>query len=245
VQWGQLSEVLEHEGGCTLSELEEWLDDPMLVAVVVQQHQSVFHPKIVSLPLGHVKERTADFFEQVMTWKRKKSYPAKVRLLLINNSCDSHRRGLTAAIETKLAASADGLYFNSYGLLSGDQFATAVASSKFVLCPSGLGWDSYRVWEVLLFGSIPVIEHSPGWNVTRAGAGDKDVRGKDTSGGYGWDRTFDDLPVLWVRDFSELSVEMLEEGYADIMARHSAYDYSKLTQDYWGDLLLRIAREAK
>jgi hypothetical protein len=136
--------TMEHEGGCTMEELYRWLDDPMVKAVAVQQHQSVHHPKIVSLPLGHVKERTGDFFAKVSKWKDGGSYPAKVRLLLINNSCDAHRAALTAAVEAKLSVGG-GLFFNSYGLLSAEEFADAVASSKFVLCPSGLGWDSYRV----------------------------------------------------------------------------------------------------
>jgi hypothetical protein len=113
-----------------------------------------------------------------------------------------------------------------------------------VRCKNALrraAFDTVQVWEVLLFGSIPVIEHSPGWNVTREGAGDKDVRGKDLARGYGWDRTFDDLPVLWVRDFTDLTIEMMEVSYSELMAKHETYDYTKLTQDYWADLLHQIA----
>ena len=32
------------------------------------------------------------------------------------------------------------------------------AQSKFVLCPSGLGFDTYRLWETLMLGSIPIVE---------------------------------------------------------------------------------------
>jgi hypothetical protein len=50
-----------------MEELEVWLGDPMLKAVVVQQHQAVYHPKIISIPLGHVTERVPQFFKQVRT----------------------------------------------------------------------------------------------------------------------------------------------------------------------------------
>jgi hypothetical protein len=65
--WGTLESNLENEGGCTMEELEVWLGDPMLKAVVVQQHQAVYHPKIISIPLGHVTERVPQFFKQVRT----------------------------------------------------------------------------------------------------------------------------------------------------------------------------------
>lgn len=32
------------------------------------------------------------------------------------------------------------------------------AQSRFVLCPSGLGFDTYRLWETLLLGAIPIVE---------------------------------------------------------------------------------------
>jgi hypothetical protein len=33
-----------------------------------------------------------------------------------------------------------------------------IAQSKFVLCPSGLGFDTYRLWETIILGSIPIVE---------------------------------------------------------------------------------------
>jgi hypothetical protein len=92
--------------------------------------------------------------------------------------------------------------------------------------------------EVLLFGSIPVIEHSPGWNVTRPGS-----PAGDFGSNYGWDRTLDELPVLWVESYSSLTVKMLERSYADIMAKHRSYNFKRLTQDYWAERLLRIAKD--
>jgi hypothetical protein len=56
-----------------------------------------------------------------------------------------------------------------------------IASSKFVLCPSGLSMDSYRIWETLALGAIPVVESNPGL-----------------------DRTYYSLPVLVVRNFSQV-----------------------------------------
>jgi hypothetical protein len=224
VDWGGVDMLMEHEGGCVREQLKPWLDNPMVRAVVVQQHQDIFHDKVVSLPLGFKTESTAGLFQTLIEWKTKeRKYPKKVRLLLINNSCYQHRRNITRTVESLISTKLG--HFNSYGLLNPSQFAQAVASSKFVFCPSGLGWDCYRVWEVLFLGSIPVIERSPGHKT-----------------GHGWDRTLDDLPVLWVDNFSELTVELLENSYAKLIAKAAAYKYEKLTQKYWEDLLHKIAQ---
>ncbi|EGR1577626.1 exostosin domain-containing protein [Vibrio parahaemolyticus] len=37
------------------------------------------------------------------------------------------------------------------------EYVHALSNSKFTLCPSGSGPNSIRIWESLLFGSIPVI----------------------------------------------------------------------------------------
>jgi hypothetical protein len=66
-----------------------------------------------------------------------------------------------------------------------------IAEAKFVLCPSGMGYDTYRHWEVLLLGSIPVFESNPGF-----------------------DRTFEKLPVLIVKNYADVTPELLETTYA-------------------------------
>jgi len=38
-----------------------------------------------------------------------------------------------------------------------DRYFKELAQYKFVLCPSGNGFDSYRIWETLYVGSIPVV----------------------------------------------------------------------------------------
>ena len=76
-----------------------------------------------------------------------------------------------------------------------------VLSSKFVLCPPGLGADSYRIWEVLYLGAIPVVERTGG----------------------GWDDIFLDLPVLLVDDFGDVTQELLEASYPRLLARCGAF----------------------
>jgi hypothetical protein len=41
-------------------------------------------------------------------------------------------------------------------------------ASKFILSPSGLGWDCYRNYESYMLGAIPVMESLPGLDRTFA-----------------------------------------------------------------------------
>lgn len=42
-----------------------------------------------------------------------------------------------------------------------ETFLQDVSSHKFTLCPLGNGLDSYRIWEALYLGSIPIIPRCP------------------------------------------------------------------------------------
>ena len=96
-----------------------------------------------------------------------------------------------------------------------DHFYEAV-TGKFVLCPSGLGFDTYRLWETILLGSIPVVESNAGF-----------------------DRTYSNLPVLVVRDYSELTPRLLDVAYPCFLNNAHRYDYRHLTESYWLDAIDR------
>jgi hypothetical protein len=89
-----------------------------------------------------------------------------------------------------------------------------LAESKFVLCAGGLGTDTYRHWETLSLGSIPVMEHSPGL-----------------------DRTYSGLPVVFVKNYAEVTPLLLETAYKIIVHNHHRWDYRRVTQTYWKNLV--------
>jgi hypothetical protein len=89
-----------------------------------------------------------------------------------------------------------------------------IALAKFVLCPSGLGMDTYRFWETLLLGSIPVVESNKGF-----------------------DRTYSMLPVLVVPNFDVLTPELLNEVYPCFIKNAHRFRYDFLLEKYWLDLV--------
>ena len=91
--------------------------------------------------------------------------------------------------------------------LSLNEYKRNLENSSFVLCPWGNGFDTHRVWESLYSGAIPItINH-----IT-----------------YGY---LEDLPVIFVDNFENLSKQFLEESIQNLSKNE--YNFEKLYMDYW------------
>lgn len=94
------------------------------------------------------------------------------------------------------------------------RFYQAVIESKFLLCPSGQGFDTSRIWESLLLGTIPIVESNPGL-----------------------DRTYSDLPVLIVSNFSQVTPQLLNIAYKCFISHAHLFNYQQLSESYWLDMI--------
>ncbi|KAG7367640.1 hypothetical protein IV203_030311 [Nitzschia inconspicua] len=198
VNWASMNQTF---GNCGYDEAMSYLNHPNTLAVVTVQFQNMAHPKVHSLPLGlsdalHSAPGVDQFFN-------------RTQLLMINAAASPERKG---QIETVIR-NFNGTVQNTYGQGHGvDSYINELQRSKFIMSPSGMGWDCYRHWEALVYGAIPIIEH---YNRSD-----------------GWFRVFDGLPVSWVSTFEEVTPEFLHSEYV----RHSNvqnYAFEKLTSAYW------------
>ncbi|OEU19570.1 hypothetical protein FRACYDRAFT_235628 [Fragilariopsis cylindrus CCMP1102] len=84
------------------------------------------------------------------------------QLLMINsNPTPTRKPQMDAVIQNFARHEGYKKLRNNYGQYEGDseiEYLKEISNSKFILCPSGLGWDTYRIWEALNLGTIPVIE---------------------------------------------------------------------------------------
>jgi hypothetical protein len=78
---------------------------------------------------------------------------------------------------------------------------------SFVLSPTGIGLDCHRTWEALVLGCIPIVC----------------VKEFKT--------LFEDLPVLLVNDWSDVTQELLDKTIEDFKNRE--FNNNKLTLTYW------------
>ena len=118
-------------------------------------------------------------------------------------------------IAERVIANFNGTLKNTYK--DGSDYWEHLRESKFILCPSGLGWDTYRAWEALVIGTIPILET---------------YYRED-----GFYRTFDYLPVLWVEHFDNVTPSLLEEAYPKILSKAQEYKFEKLTNQWWVNLI--------
>jgi hypothetical protein len=61
--------------------------------------------------------------------------------------------------------------------------------------------------------------------------------------GVGLDRTFHNLPVLFVDDFAMLTPSLVKQAYVEALyhAEFGRWDYRRITQRWWEDLLLDVS----
>ena len=88
---------------------------------------------------------------------------------------------------------------------------TAMAEHRFVLSPLGNGLDCYRTYEVLYLGSFPIVKTSS------------------------LDSLYRNLPVLVVKEWSDVTLELLEKTYQDFRRpqRQHEFKFEKLYVQYW------------
>lgn len=88
-----------------------------------------------------------------------------------------------------------------------ERYLEDIAESYFVLSPEGNGIDCVRTWEALLLGSIAVVKHSS------------------------IDALFQDLPVLLIDDWPQITEEYLNQAYEQMKQR--TYNLEKIYAPYW------------
>jgi len=94
------------------------------------------------------------------------------------------------------------------------QYSKETAQHKFIVSPPGLGPDCYRVYESLLVGTIPIVQHS-----------------------Y-LDYMYEGLPVLFINEWEEVTEEFLEAKYKEMTSRK--YNPEKLYMEYWVSYIAHI-----
>jgi len=97
--------------------------------------------------------------------------------------------------------------------ISREEYLRQVHSHKFCLSPEGTGIDCFRTWEALYLKSVPIVQESIHMTA------------------------FKDLPILFTKDYSEITKKYLEEKYEEMLEKD--YNIEKLHFSYWKHLIMR------
>ena len=174
------------------------------------------HSKIRPIPLGiWRKQTTLPLFEI-----RKLQLPKKY-FVYLNFTENLNLRGIKAASRhpvKKLFSDKEKYPFViKMERKSFKEYVQDLASSYFVLSPRGFNIDCYRTWEALLCGSYPIAQHSI------------------------LDSLFEDLPVVLIHDWEEVTQEFLEQKLQEFSQKK--FKVEKLFAKYWVDQILDCQKE--
>lgn len=107
------------------------------------------------------EEDSSDSSDESLRQKQEQEHDEHTQLLMINSNPTPTRKPQMDAVINNFSKLGYKKLKNNYGQYKGNsevEYLKEISNSKFILCPSGLGWDTYRIWEALNLGTIPVIE---------------------------------------------------------------------------------------
>lgn len=192
------------------------LQDPRIVAWFTQNKGAIDHPKLHILPIGIACNYWHYGDSQMLTDVLTSLHSTENKYFLyVNFNAKTNAQARDHVLE----------YFQGkpYCFFSEPKpwkdYLLDLADSQFVLSPPGNGLDCYRAWEALLFGKIPVMFSTS------------------------IDCLFDDLPVIIVNDWAQVTQEFLEKQYQEMQKK--TYKLEKIYADYWIDQIRAIQAKVR
>jgi len=190
------------------------------------QNSTKIHPKITIIPIG-LDYHTLENCQKNHPWGNKISAIMQEELLLsikLNSKPFWERLKLGYA---NFQYSLGGTYCNDrrdaiqninkdliyyeQNKLNREESWRRQSEYTFVVSPHGNGLDCHRTWEALCLGCIPIVKTSQ------------------------IDRLFNDLPVLIVKEWKDLTPELLNNTAEEF--KNKEFNLKKLTLEYWINLM--------
>lgn len=183
---------------------ESFINKPSSISNWYGIHVNFEHEKLHPIPLGLSGEYSDKNLTPSFFKKNEYDVSEKRNLLYINfqkNTNEAVRMNITKNFEGQ-----DWVKIDQPNLQL-NEYLDEIKNSSFVLCPFGNGFDTHRLWETLYAGSIPIVLNHISYQTT------------------------DELPVLVVDDYKQLTEEYLK----NTLREFSKVDYNldKLNIDYW------------
>lgn len=167
-----------------------------------------FHWTPLGLPY-FIFKATAKIKNKVIHIKKNWKTPKKnIVSCYINTNTDKRRRGTHEINRERIINTLTKNNIHNHKTSSINEFYEGLLNSKFTISPEGNGIDCHRHYEAWCCGCIPIIE-------------DNELIRKKYEG----------LPILFTKDYSEITQEYLEEKYNEIMSK--SYNFDKLMVNYY------------
>jgi len=206
----------------TSEETSILINSKYLIKWFAQNTQIQNHPKIVQLPIGldyhtistdpnHTWKTDGEgslprFQEEILFDIRKEMKPFYKRECKIYVNFSTSNDRFNQRNECFQQIPQDLMIINQ-NFTKRTQNWKNITNYSFVLSPFGNGMDCHRTWETLCLGAIPILK-APNFK-----------------------KLFEDLPVLIVNDWREITKELLDTTIQQF--QNKTFNYDKLTLQYW------------
>lgn len=220
---GDCDQTIPNDIFSSAKEFNEFINNPILVHWF-SQNLVCKHPKMSAIPIGldyHTIAKQAAWGEQVTSSKDQETQ----LLSLKETSLPFYQRTKKCYANFHFAMNARYCYDRKDALNQIDNELvfyepeqvyrtlswTNQSKYAFVISPHGNGYDCHRLWEALILGCIPIVKTSA------------------------LDDLYLDLPVLIVKEWSDITKALLKNTINEFKKKHIAneFDYDKLTLKYW------------
>jgi hypothetical protein len=197
--------LLIGKGDYSLRE-KQLLNIPDNLRHIFANNVNIEHPKVSYFPMG--RDFRSAYLFSTLSPTADKSY-----LCYCNFSVSTHpvREAIYESIKSREFMEFDHMgKFLSYSLTR-EEFYRKLGASKFALCPRGNGIDTFRMWDCLYCGTIPIVVREAVFH-----------------------QELEDLPILFLdgpEDYAKLSEPYLEQKYLELTKK--VYNYEKLLLSYW------------
>lgn len=185
------------------------------------QNSVIYHPKITGIPIGidyhTMSQNDHDWGTRASPLKQekmllsllKKNRPFYDRNIKIYSNCHFAIKTAKYGYDRKDAIDNIDKNLVYYEPKKINRFESWKKQSNFafVLSPHGNGLDCHRTWEALVIGCIPIVKTSK------------------------IDNLYKNLPVLIVKDWSDVTIELLKDTIDSF--KNKNFNYDRLTLNYW------------
>jgi hypothetical protein len=224
--------VITHNGDMSSPDGDDWhaneesfyaehyshlLSNPRLIAWFAsncnwKNYPAVKPDKLVCIPIG-IENRyntIGNHPEKYFSLMQRRSQIVPHKRLLVAFTAGSYKPSRAEALMTLSAP------WMTKGIFERDTWIQEVQENVFVACPTGHGYDTHRVWEVLMLGAIPVVPKSP------------------------IDSLYENLPVLIVNHWSDVDQAYLDSAHREILNR-TDLQIEKMFFPYWKNAITGMA----
>lgn len=171
---------------------------------------NIYHPDVIYFPMGR-DWRSRDLFQNFLPCAEKR------QTLYCNFSLNTHsirKKTYDLVKEKKFINFQHMGSFLNYSI-SREEYFKQLSTSKFCVCPRGNAIDTFRMWDALYVGTIPIVVYEAIFH-----------------------DYLQDLPILFIQNYDQfgmLTYDFLEKKYTKMLS--CKYNYKKLKSSYWKNKL--------